>query len=108
MTTTTKDLFPGLSKSKKDLFTNEELDYFKPESSPVKDTLNCPICKTPCEESEQESLKILRNGMNQGQQVSAIMTVSKASNAVFRNLIMIKPVFSSKRKYIYTASSHSV
>jgi len=58
-----------------------------------------------CEESEQESLKILRNGMNQGQQVSAIMTVSKASNAVFRNLIMIKPVFSSKGKYIYTIST---
>lgn len=57
-----------------------------------------------CDESEQDSLRVLRAGMNQGQQISAIMTVSKASNALFKNLIMIKPIFSSKGKYIYTIS----
>ena len=51
----TKDLFPGLTKSKRDIFTEKELEYFKPEPSSSTE-LNCPVCKTPCEESEQEDL----------------------------------------------------
>jgi len=51
----TKDLFPGLLNSKKASFTDKELEYFI-DPTAKKESLTCPMCKTPCEESEQEDL----------------------------------------------------
>ena len=57
-----------------------------------------------CNESEQESIQNLKNGMNQGQQTSSIITVATIRKQLFKNLIIVKPIFSKKRKYIYTIS----
>lgn len=79
--------------------------YFeKMTGYPQRSTLGKPLLFMACNETEQESLQYLKNGMQQGQLTSSIITVSTIKKKLFKNLIMIKPIFTKKRKYIYTIS----
>jgi len=79
--------------------------YFeKMTGYPQRSALGKPFLFMTCNDTEQESIQILKNGMIQGQQVSTVLTLATIKKKSFKNLIIVKPIFTKNKKYIYTVS----
>jgi len=79
--------------------------YFeKMTGYPQRSALGKPFLFMTCNDTEQESIQILKNGMIQGQQISTVLTVATIKKQLFKNLIIVKPIFTKNKKYIYTIS----
>jgi hypothetical protein len=53
---------------------------------PQRSALGKPFLFMTCNDTEQESIQILKNGMIQGQQVSTVLTLATIKKKSFKNL----------------------